>query len=188
MSGVINVYKNKNMWFFVTFLFASLVYVVTFATGNVQHDYYQILVLPAISIFYGLGASSLINNKYNKPIGTVIVVIITALSFYFGWSRVRDYFNINNYAIVTAGKAVERITPVDAKVVAIYNGDTSFLYQTNRRGWASYEKPLDEMRDNLGAGYLALVNPTRADFEFSKKYILLEKGENYLIFSLEEVK
>lgn len=33
------------------FALASFLYLIVFATGNVQHDYYQIFIVPALSIF-----------------------------------------------------------------------------------------------------------------------------------------
>ena len=47
----------------------------TFATGNVQHDYYQILIIPSLAIIYALGSDFLI-QKFNG-VGKVAVIIIT---------------------------------------------------------------------------------------------------------------
>jgi len=90
------------------------------------------------------------------------------------WWQVKDYFNINNRAIVVAGMAVDRLTPKNAEVIANYNGDTSFLYQTKRKGWASFEKPVPEMVQ-MGADYLVLANPKPADYYFAKEYKLSRK-------------
>jgi len=78
-----------------------------------------------------------------------------------------DYFNINNPSIVVAGVAVDKLTPKNAKVIANYDGDTSFLYQTKRSGWASYEKPLPQMVQ-MGADYLVIANPVASDLNFGK--------------------
>ena len=105
--------------------------------------------------------------------------------FFLSWYYVRDYFNINNHSIVLAGAAVDRLTPEDAKVIANYNGDTSFLYQTKRQGWASYEKNLTGMIE-LGADYLVLANPVPSDFDFAKEYLIVEKTPEYVIFDLHK--
>ena len=99
------------------------------------------------------------------------------------WLQVRDYFNINNRSIVIAGEAIDRMIPKDAKIIANYNGDTSFLYQTKRKGWASFEKPLPEMI-TMGADYLALANPTKVDEGLGQTYKIIKKTKDYLLLDL----
>jgi hypothetical protein len=48
--------KIKEWLFFVAFFVSSALYVTVFATGNVQHDYYQILIMPSVAIAFALGA------------------------------------------------------------------------------------------------------------------------------------
>ena len=98
--------------------------------------------------------------------------------FSFGWYCVRDYYNIDNPSIIVAGQAVDKLTPKNAKVIANYNGDTTFLYQTKRNGWASFEKALPQMIQ-MGADYLVIANPTAADFGFRKN--LQNSGRNFAI-------
>jgi len=174
----------KEWLFFAAFLLSSLLYVCVFATGNVQHDYYQIAIMPSVAIFFALGSYLLYQWSIKKfPVGKVVLVILVCGGFYFSWLQVRDYFNINNRSIIVAGEAVDRLTPKDAKVIANYTGDTSFLYQTKRKGWASFEKPLPEMI-KMGASYLALVNPTPQDMELGKTYKIIASTPQYVLFDL----
>jgi hypothetical protein len=179
--------KGKNLLFFSTFIISSLLYLVVVATGNVQHSYYQIPIIPTISIFLGLGAWYLINQKdistrlKNLPLLLVIVLFM----FSFSWFEVRDYFNINNNSIVVTGQAVDKLIPKDAKIIAPYDGDTSFLYQTKRKGWASFEKPLPEMI-KMGADYLVLVNPKQEDFGIGKEYKIISSTKDYILFDLNK--
>jgi hypothetical protein len=178
--------KKEDFFFFLSFIVSSLLYLIVIARGNVQHDYYQILIIPSIAIFMGLGVDFLIRQTvlFNKTKeGIVLFLIVTVFSFLFGWYFVRDYFNINNQAIVSAGKAVDALTSKEDKVIASYNGDTSFLYQTNRKGWASMEKSLPEMVQ-LGASYLVLVNPTSADLHLSTQYKIFKQDPDFVIFKL----
>jgi 4-amino-4-deoxy-L-arabinose transferase-like glycosyltransferase len=182
--GLLKVFRLKEWLFFASFLASSALYVTVFATGNVQHDYYQILIMPTLSIFFAIGAYYLWGLRFKKlPIGIFILAVSLAGLFWFGWMQVRDYFNINNRSIVVAGEAVDRLTSTDAKVIANYNGDTSFLYQTKRRGWASFQNPLPEMIKK-GADYLVLVNPTVQDMVFEESYQVVEKTPQYVIFDL----
>jgi hypothetical protein len=183
--GFITVNK-KNFLFFLSFALSSLIYLTVVATGNVQHSYYQILIIPSIAIFMGIGANYLLNPpKENiSRIKTVpILVACTLLLFSFSWYEVRDYYNINNYSIVVAGQAADKLTPKNAKIVAPYDGDTSFLYQTKRKGWASFEKPLPELI-KMGAGYLVLVNPKSEDYGIGKDYKIISSTKDYILFDL----
>jgi hypothetical protein len=186
LTGLLRVGRLKEWMFFVSFLVSSALYVVIFATGNVQHDYYQILIMPSLSIFFAIGSMYLYNLRFkNLQIGALVLLVSIMSLFWFGWKQVKDYFNINNRSIVVAGEAVDRITPKDAKIIANYNGDTSFLYQTNRKGWASFQNPLPEMIEK-GADYLVLVNPTEQDMAFEKDYKVVEKTPQYVIFDLNK--
>jgi hypothetical protein len=180
----------KDWVFFLSFLVSSGLYIVVFATGNVQHDYYQILIMPSIVIFMAIGSSLLFQQlrlRFHQYTSILVVSAIVAVSFYFGWKQVKDFFNINNHSIIIAGEAVDRLTPKDAKVIANYTGDTSFLYQTKRKGWASFQNPLPEMIQK-GADYLVLVNPTKQDMEFETTYRVLDLKKEYVIFDLKNKK
>ena len=47
--GTWSVFKNKKLWFFFSFALSSAIYLTVIATGNVQHDYYQIYIIPTLS-------------------------------------------------------------------------------------------------------------------------------------------
>lgn len=190
--GFLAVSRRKASWkslFLLSFLLSSLIYVTVIARGNVQHDYYQILIMPSIAIIAGLGGSLLLNlpkEYFSKKAGYLILIVSIIFSFSFGWYYVRDFFNINNPSIIIAGKAVDDLIPKEARVIAILHGsegDTTFLYQTNRQGWASFEKSLPEMI-NMGADYLVFANPTKDDNNFSKSYKLVGSTQDYIIFDL----
>lgn len=179
----------KGAGFLLSFLLSSVIYVCVFATGNVQHDYYQILIMPSIAICYGIGAYLLFVNKirlFSVPIGKIVLIIITCGMFFYGWSFVKDYFNINNRVIIVAGKAVDSQIPKDAKIIAPYDGDTTFLYQTKRKGWASMQKSLPEMVE-IGASYLVLLNPKQSDFDgIGKSYKIVNFDSSYILFDLHQ--
>ncbi len=52
-------------YFFLSILISALAFLFTFEGVNVQHVYYQILILPAVAIFVALGVDFVYkNNKY----------------------------------------------------------------------------------------------------------------------------
>jgi hypothetical protein len=180
--------KKKNYLFFISFLISSLIYVVVVATGNVQHDYYQIPIIPSVAIFLGIGSAFLINPareiiSRNKTVPILIISIL--FMFSFGWFAIRADYDIDNPSIIAAGAAVDQLTPKNAKVIANYEGDTTFLYLTKRSGWASFEKSLPQMI-SMGADYLALLNPTAADINLGKTYKIVAQTSQYIIFNLRQ--
>lgn len=186
--GIFKVWTMKEKWFFLAFALSSILYVIVFATGNVQHDYYQILIMPSVAIFFAIGSFFLYQWTYKKiPFGRIMLIGILFGTFWFGWYQVKDYFNINNRSIIAAGEAVDRLTPKDAKVIANLNGDTTLLYHTKRKGWPSFQHDIPKLVEK-GAGYLVLVNPSEQDMVFGKTYKVLEKTDQYVIFDLKSRK
>ncbi|HYK07912.1 MAG TPA: glycosyltransferase family 39 protein [Candidatus Eisenbacteria bacterium] len=179
--------KKKHIGFFLSFFVSSLVYLTVIARGNVQHDYYQLVIMPSVVILLGLGSEFLfVSSKevVNTYAGWVLLCVCCLFSIAFGWYSVRDFFNINNPNIVVAGKAVDRVTPKNAKILTFYNGDSTLLYQTNRFGWASLEKPLEDMI-KMGADYIVIPNPTPNDLNgFGKDYKVVAVTPQYLIINL----
>lgn len=170
-----------------SFLLSSLLYLVVIARGNVQHDYYQIPIVPSLVMVLGIGGAYLWQppKEYNRFLTRALLIIFMGCMLFFGWYHVRDFFNINNPNIVIAGEATKRLTPEDAKVVTFYDGDTSFLYQTHRRGWSSLQDPLPVLIEK-GAEYLAIVNPSDEDREgVGSEYGVVESTEEYLILDLQ---
>lgn len=79
----------------------------------------------------------------------------------------------------------DKILPKDAKVIASYNGDTTFLYQTQRQGW-----PLGfdiDKKIAMGATAYVTVSPTDSDGEtkdLANRYTVLVRNDKYAIIDL----
>lgn len=182
--GVVTVKAEKNIGFFISFAVASILYIVIFATGNVQHDYYQILIMPTVAIFCALGSYRLFIYK-NHLVTRAVLGCIIVVMFYFSWMQARDYFNINNHAIVEAGQKADQVLPRDAKVIAPYGGDTTLLYHIHRKGWPAFQDSLENLVKK-GASYIILVNPTASErADYSKKFKTIASSSSYAIFKLQ---
>ncbi len=180
--------KNKNAWFFLSFVASCALYVIVVATGNVRHDYYQIAIIPTISIFGGLGVSGLfkiISKRSNNILASGVCAILIILSIFFSWGMIRDYFNINDRGMVEAGNKADQILPKDAIVIAPYDGSTVLLNFVARRGWPTFQRPIEELIAN-GATYLVIANPTPSDFSgFGTMYEHIASSPTYLILKLK---
>ncbi len=177
--------KTKKDILFYSWLAGIFMFWAIFATGNVQHDYYQIIAIPVISFFLAKGANFLLTPNKNFYSGFRFSLLAFSLLMLFGlsWYQVKEYYKINHPEIVEAGAAADKILPENAKVVAPYNGDTAFLYQTNRQGWPIGDT-IEKMTER-GANYFISVNFDNLTNEVISRCQLVEKGEKWLIASLE---
>jgi hypothetical protein len=75
-----------------------------------------------------------------------------------------------------------------ALVVAPYNGDTAFLYQTKRSGWPAIDDSIENII-HKGASYYVSVDLNSSDtIEIERKYQVIEKTETYIIIDLTKKK
>ncbi len=180
---------DKNDLFFLSFIISALLYMVVLAKGNVNHDYYQILIVPGLVFFMAMGVDFLLKQGgklFPKTVGYSIILICTVFSLMFGWYFVRDYFNINNPSIVAAGVSADKILPKEALVLAPYAGDSAFLYQTGRKGWPIWTLSMSEMVNNYGATHLVIANPTDEDQKHKNDYKVLDETSQYIIFDIRK--
>lgn len=182
--GVVNT-KVKNL-FIHAFLAGALFFVVVVASANVMHDYYQILTIPVIALSLAAGTTYLWTTQvFNKILTRIIVVISVVVMLITGWNQISGNFAVNHPEIMEAGKEVDKITPKDALIVAPYNGDTAFLYQTNRRGWPAIDDSIDNIIEK-GADYYVSVDLGSADTKMIEaRFRTIEKTDKYIIINLQ---
>lgn len=164
-----------------------LLYFSIVAGGNVQHDYYQAIIIPFLCLILAKGAAlvmSLSRATYSRWLTIIMTIVCFVLMISLSWYDIKGYYQVNNWPIVEAGKEVDRLTPKDAKVIAPYNGDTAFLYQTHRSGW-----PLGyDIEDKIskGATYYVSVVYDDESRTLEKKYTLVEKTDRFIIIKLSK--
>ncbi len=182
---------RKEGWFFRWWALGVLAYLIVFASGNVQHDYYQILIIPIVCVFTAKGLAYLLRgtNGLSRTAGWIVASLCIAAMVGFSWFTIRTYYWINRPEIVEAGKAADILLPKNAKVIASYNGDTTFLYQTRRQGW-----PLGfdiDKKIAMGATAYVTVSPTDADGEtrdLAQRYTVLVRNDKFAIIDLTRPK
>jgi hypothetical protein len=184
--GILARSDKKESLLVLWFVLGSLAYMMIFATGNVQHDYYQILIIPTVSILVARGVYFLLTNTvFSKVASYSMLVVCGAGMLGFSWFTIRSFYWINRPEIIQAGEAADKILPINAKVIAPYNGDTTFLYYTKRQGW-----PLGfdiDKKIQMGATAYVTVSPTDSDWEtkvLSEQYTVLVRNDTYAIIDL----
>jgi hypothetical protein len=182
---------GRRMILFYAWLMSLVIYLFIFATGNVTHDYYQVILIPILSIFVAVGIWWLLTwrgDLSRRIFGWMMAVILVILMSGLGWREGRDLFAIRDPNIVEAGEAADRLLPKDAKVIAPYGGSTAFLYQTKRHGWAIGVLPIPEMKEKLGATHYVTVKFDSEAADLEKEYKTLLKTDKFLIIDLTQPK
>lgn len=179
--------SKKEFWIFHIWLFGVLLYWVVFAWGNVQHDYYQIVAVVPVVVFVAKGFVHLIRDSSSLHPLLAKSMALAAFLFMmaFSWYTIRTYYWINRPEIVEAGRTADALIPKNAKVIASYNGDTTFLYQINRQGW-----PLGFEIDKKiaqGATHYVTVSPGKSDGEtedLASRYHVIVRNDKFAIIDL----
>ena len=166
---------------------SSFLYLSVFASANVMHDYYQIFIIPSISLAVASGFITLNQRIYsNKYVSLFISIIILVVMYSTSLFYIKDNYNINDYRALDAARYVDQNLPLDAKVIAPYNGDTMFLYHTNRSGWPVVTTDIDSMI-RLGADYYVSTNLSDQDtLEFSSRFETVYKNDQFVILNLRK--
>ncbi len=183
--GLMDIKKKDSI--LISLILGMLSYLSIFATANVRHDYYQSIIVPVIVIILAKGIVGMWTaNIGNDILRKSLLLGSLILSLLVGATQIREFYKINHPEIIEAGNAVDRLTPKDSVVIAAYNGDTAFLYQTKRRGWPNVELPINELIGE-GAQYYVSVNINdRQTQEFMSKFKVLEKTNTYVVLELRE--
>lgn len=186
MLGLIAKPKKEGIAYWL-WAIGIIIYFSVIAGGNVQHDYYQAIIMPFICFLLAKGAvlvMSLSRATYSRLLTLIMSILIFVAMISLSWYDIKGYYQVNNWPIVEAGKEVDRLTPKDAKVIAPYDGDTAFLYQTHRSGW-----PLGyDIEDKImkGATYYVSVSYDDEARTLEKKYTLVEKNDRFIIIKLSK--
>lgn len=183
--GVISSYQDRKRRGIFVWLASIAAYMTVFAMGNVTHDYYQLPIVPVGSILVAFGFWQIVDSSTNKFItwfNWAAALFLMVLSLAFGWYEVRGYFNINRPEIVSAGQAVDALTPQEALVIAAYNSDPAFLYQTNRHGWPDGVEI--ENKIAAGADFYVSVNLDNVSGYLESQCRTVAKTDQYIIIDL----
>ncbi len=178
--------RSKKNYINLSLLAGSLLYMTLVATASVRHDYYQIFIIPAVSVVAGAGSYFLMTNKsFNRYLGTIVMLFSIGLMLIMGTYSVKDFYQINHPEIIEAGKIVDQLVPPEALVIAPYNGDTAFLYHTKRWGWPAVDDSIENIVKK-GATYYVSVTPWDSDTKYvQEKYETIIEHPQYVIVDLK---
>ena len=179
--------KNHSQKYVFSFILGILLYFIIIAQGNIQHDYYQVLILPFISIICGFGYYYALKFTYSSRLLSIIVIsLIFIFSTYFSWTKVSPNYQIGHPAIVSAGLAVQQLVPKNSLIIAPYNGDTALLFQTGLSGWPTeiYDIPAIIKAHPQTEIYFVSVNFDGYTNSIIPQYKTIIKNNDYIILKL----
>lgn len=177
-------YKTKQTLLHYAFALSALSYLFVFQGGNVQHDYYQIIITPALAMLLGYGVQLFINQR---QLGFLVVRVFTVLvlfgaSLAFSYYQVKAYYNQNSDWLLIADVIRSVTSPQDTLVLDAL-GDTTILYLSDRKGYPAPYKELSEFKKQ-GADYFVTTNSDYKNKFKDSTFSLIFENDKVLVFRL----
>ena len=181
---VLGIIAKQKKYLLVSFVFSALAYVFVFQGGNLQHEYYQTLILPVFAMMIGLGVSFVFTHKkeFINPIFiSIFVFFIFAFSFYFSYFKVVDYYSYSQ-ELVQEANIINSLTDSNDLIVTDRTGDTTLLYLSDRRGAPSiFRDPIDLKK----LGYKYLITSSEGEINIMKPdFKIVFENEKFTLFLL----
>jgi len=181
---VLGTVSKQRKYLSLSFLFSAFAYIFVFQGGNLQHEYYQTLILPVLAMMVGLGVSFVFEHKknfINSFFTSILVFSLFLFSFYFSYYKVADYYQYS-HELVQEANIINSLTQPDDKIVTDRTGDTTLLYLANRRGAPSiFKDPIDLQK----LGYKYLITSSEGQIETMKNdFEIIFENEKFTLFHL----
>jgi len=181
---ILGVVGNYKKYFLHSIFFSSIIYLLTFQGGNVQHEYYQTIAFPGFAIMTGLGIALVVkqSQNFNKFLAYPAIIVVLGLSLFFSYYKVKDYYNYPN-DLPQIAKLIMTLTNPDDKIVTDRMGDTTLLYLADRKGSPAIYKSIPELRE-LGYSYLVTANKDVTNELKEQGLEILVENEQFSIIRL----
>lgn len=186
MSGffILGFLAKTKKYLLISILLSAVVYLLTFQGGNLQHEYYQTLILPAVALVTGVGIAQVLNSRsvFNPFLAYPTVIIILCLSFVFSYYRVKDYYNYSQ-ELVQIAKLITSFTKEDDLIVTDTTGDTTLLYLSDRKGAPATYKSISELKQ-MGYDYFVTSKKDVSESLKIEGYTVLVDNDKISIIKL----
>lgn len=175
--------KHKK-YLLISFVVSALAYILVFQGGNLQHEYYQTLILPVLAMMVGVGINFVFNNKkelIHPILMSIFVFALIGFSFYFSYFKVIGYYQYSQ-ELVQEANIINSLTNLEDKIVTDRTGDTTLLYLSNRRGApAIFREPIE--LKNLGYKYL--ITSSTDEIKIMKPdFAIIFENKKFTLFRL----
>jgi len=183
---ILGILFKQKRFFLYSILVSSVLYLFTFQGGNVQHEYYQVLILPALSIFTALGVTYLMkyNRQFISPLFSLgITIFIFAFSFLVSYNHVKNYYSYST-DLVSISKIIKDITTSEDKIITDTVGDTTLLYLSERKGSPAPYNDLPTLKDKGYTFFATLSSDVAQQVELETDYEIVFQNEKFTLFKL----
>jgi hypothetical protein len=185
-----------------------LVFVVVAGFGN-RHPWYQLPVVPIAAALtaqtLNVGLRRLREIAPSRFPECATTVVFFAALIVFSYRYAKPLYDPVEAPLRNAGREIDRITPADALVIFVVDGDSSAIYYSKRKGWHAFDEkiwgePADsdqaihqlESLRQRGATYLVFTQYTAwwldyyKDFEkyLDSRYQRVTTSQDYVIYEL----
>lgn len=177
--------RQKTLFFHMLFL-SGLIYLFTFQGGNVQHEYYQTIILPAVAVMVGLGTAFIVQNRkffVNQYVTYLVLFFVFVFSIAMSYYKVRDFYYYPP-EFPNIAKVMSYLTKPGDKIVTDRSGDTTLLYVVDRRGSPSLYKDLESFKNDGYKYFLSTNEGKTKEVKESNQYKLIFESDKFAIFEL----
>ncbi len=177
----------KPQRYLIHFIFlCGMIYLFIFEGGNVQHEYYQTILLPGLALMVGLGTAYVLQNTkiFIHPVITwSLVFALYGLSLFFSFYRVQDYYHTPD-DLPPIANVIKTITSPKDKIVTDRLGDTTLLYLADRKGAPAIYKDWATLK-SLGYSYIVTMNRELIDKTKAEgSYRAVFENDKFAMFKL----
>lgn len=184
---VVGVLSKLKKPFLHVILICGFIYLFVFQGGNVQHEYYQTILLPPLALFVGIGVSLFLEDKkkFIHPLFIYPLIIFSfILSFSFSYYyKVKDFYtypaDLNQMA-----KIIDTFTKPDDKIITDRLGDTTLLYLANRKGAPMLYHTIEQLKAEGYAYYMTDKKEIISQLKIQKKYPILFENSQFSFYKL----
>lgn len=183
---ILGIVRKPKSYLLYSIMLSSLVYLFVFQGGNVQHEYYQVLILPAIALFVGAGVDFILKNQkvfISSLILYPLIFVFFAFSFYISYYRIRDFYNYP-HDLTYIAKIVSTLTSPKDKIITDTTGDTTLLYLSDRKGSPTVSKDLQEMKKEGYSFFYTARYDIIEQLKLERKFELVFENDKFALFKL----
>ena len=120
------------MGLFHIWMIAIVLYMLIGAWGNMTFGYYQLPLIPPATALIGRFGAFMQSMNLFPP---MILIGLLLLTGYFSFTYVKPYYYPQDQVYLETGRGVDRLTPHDALIIAVDEGNPALLYYSRRKGW-----------------------------------------------------